>query len=53
MRLPIWILAAIVTMGLAGCEDTKQYPLSGEQCGPTDPVLTLDANTCLPALPGL
>lgn len=32
---------------LAGCEkDSNTYPISGEQCGPDDPVKTLDAEDC-------
>lgn len=37
---------------LSACEkDTETYPVSGEQCGPEDPVKTLDAADCdiLPA----
>ncbi|MEW2918918.1 hypothetical protein AB1A64_17780 [Ruegeria sp. ANG10] len=39
-------------MLLSACEkDTETYPVSGEQCGPEDPVKTLDAADCdiLPA----
>ncbi|WP_170329569.1 hypothetical protein [Ruegeria arenilitoris] len=41
-----------VAMFLSACEkDTDTYPVSGEQCGPEDPVKTLDAADCdvLPA----
>ncbi|MES0828339.1 hypothetical protein [Ruegeria sp. SCP11] len=37
---------------LSACEkDVETYPVSGEQCGPEDPVKTLDAADCniLPA----
>lgn len=37
---------------LSACEkDTETYPVTGEQCGPDDPVKTLDAADCdiLPA----
>jgi hypothetical protein len=30
---------------IASCAD-DYYPLSGEECGPGDPVLTLDAGDC-------
>ncbi|UWR02573.1 hypothetical protein K3740_16235 [Ruegeria conchae] len=32
---------------LAGCEkEAETYPITGEQCGPEDPVKTLDAEDC-------
>lgn len=34
-----------VTLGLAGC-DTATYP-GGDQCGPNDPVKTLDVKDCI------
>ncbi len=37
---------------LSACEkEADTYPVSGEQCGPQDPVQTLDATDCdiLPA----
>lgn len=45
-------LAMIVILGsfavLAGCTDPDHYPISGQECGPNDPVLDLDANDCTP-----
>ncbi|MEJ8561977.1 hypothetical protein QTO30_12635 [Yoonia sp. GPGPB17] len=36
---------------LAACAQEGQYPITGEECGPNDPVLTLDAADCgVPAL---
>lgn len=35
---------------LLGCADDNRYPVTGRECGPTDPVLTLDAADC--TLPG-
>ncbi len=48
------IVAFMMTaaMFLSACEkDADTYPVSGEQCGPEDPVKTLDAADCdiLPA----
>ncbi|MBD3677664.1 MAG: hypothetical protein HUJ27_04590 [Rhodobacteraceae bacterium] len=37
------LLAALTV--LASCA-TTEYPLSGEECGPSDPVQTLDAGDC-------
>ncbi len=31
---------------IVGCAETDRYPISGEECGPDDPVLTLDAANC-------
>lgn len=32
---------------LAACEkEAETYPISGEECGPEDPVKTLDAEDC-------
>jgi len=39
------ILLAAFT--LAACE-AETYPISGEECGPNDPVKELDATNCLP-----
>ena len=41
----------IALLVLANCAPEGRYPLSGEECGPDDPVLTLDANDCMPQLP--
>ncbi len=40
--IPVLILAAI--LALSACTDPKHYPISGEECGPDDPVLDLDAS---------
>ncbi|WP_170563690.1 hypothetical protein [Ruegeria atlantica] len=48
-------LAAVLMIAavfLSACEKSNEtYPVSGEQCGPKDPVQTLDADDCdiLPA----
>jgi hypothetical protein len=35
-----------LTLALFGCAEPGHYPLSGEDCGPNDPVRTLDAADC-------
>ncbi|WP_187393983.1 hypothetical protein [Oceaniovalibus sp. ACAM 378] len=44
-------LAMIVILGvfsaLAGCTDPDHYPISGQECGPNDPVLDMDASDCV------
>ena len=34
---------------LAACTEPGRYPVSGEECGPDDPVKSLDASDCLVA----
>lgn len=36
---------------LANCAPEGRYPVSGEECAPTDPVLTLDAADCIAPIP--
>ncbi len=36
---------------IASCAEEGRYPVTGDECGPNDPVLTLDAADCtIPAL---
>lgn len=37
---------------LAGCAQEDRYPITGEECGPNDPVLSLDASDCQIAILG-
>jgi hypothetical protein len=46
MKRFLQIALAVMTLGLTGCVEGK-YPISGETCGPDDPVLKLDANDCV------
>ncbi len=40
------VLLVLATV-LSGCEKSADtYPVTGEQCGPEDPVKTLDAEDC-------
>ena len=39
--LPLFALLLV-----ASCANDGTYPVSGEECGPNDPVLTLDALDC-------
>jgi hypothetical protein len=39
--LPLFALLSI-----ASCASEGRYPVLGEECGPNDPVLTLDAADC-------
>jgi hypothetical protein len=51
MTIRILAAAAIVAM-LSACTDTDRYPVSGETCGPGDPVQEVDASYCPPASTG-
>lgn len=42
------LLAVIL---LANCAQDGRYPISGQECGPNDPVLTLDAADCTVPVP--
>ena len=46
MRHALSILALLAATGLAGCTEDDTYPLTGEDCGPKDAVLELDAGDC-------
>ncbi len=39
-------LPIVALLMIASCAPEGQYPVSGEECGPDDPVLTLDASDC-------
>ncbi len=41
------ILLLAATLGLTACAETGTYPVSSDQCAPTDPVKTLDADDCV------
>ncbi len=41
--------AAVLAL-MAACTAPNTYPVSGEECGPSDPVKELDASDC--AIPG-
>lgn len=41
-----------ILLAVAGCTEPDTYPLTGEECGPQDPVLDLGAADCgTPGLP--
>ncbi|WP_177208334.1 hypothetical protein [Tropicimonas isoalkanivorans] len=44
------ILLAVLGVALmgTGCTNTHHYPLSGEDCGPADPVRDLSVQQCAP-----
>ncbi len=48
MKIVTTLLALFFAIGLMGCENEGTYQITGEECGPNDPVLTLDAADCTP-----
>ena len=46
LRLAILPLALVF---LTACAEAGKYPVSGEQCGPNDPVKDMTAGSCLPS----
>ncbi len=46
------VLATFVTSALAGCVEEGKYPLTGKECAPDDPVLSMDAGDCSAAPAG-
>lgn len=49
---PRLALVLLATLFLSACEDPNRYPVSGEECGPDDPVKTLDGSivSCVPTV---
>jgi hypothetical protein len=47
-RLAVMLAAVAI---LSACEPVDRYPVSGQECGPGDPVRTIDASvaSCLPS----
>ncbi|WP_169730805.1 MULTISPECIES: hypothetical protein [Leisingera] len=47
-----FIVLSLVSLQLllAACTAPDTYPISGEECGPSDPVQDLDASDCLTPL---
>ena len=39
-------LTLLALVLVVSCAEEGKYPISGEACGPDDPVLTLDAADC-------
>ncbi|PTX56044.1 hypothetical protein C8N43_0694 [Litoreibacter ponti] len=50
MKYPLTIACMIALTALSACVTEDRYPVSGEECGPNDPVKDLDAADCLPPI---
>ena len=35
-----------MTLGILGCAQEGRYPITGEECAPTDPVLDMSVPDC-------
>lgn len=49
MKPLILAASALAFLSLAACTEGDTYPISGEECGPNDPVKDLNAADCLPS----
>lgn len=49
MTKTILFLGCISALLLAACSPEGRYPVSGEECGPTDPVKEMSVPDCPPA----
>ncbi len=38
------LLVFVAIFALSACTEPETYPISGEECGPEDPVLDVDAS---------
>ena len=47
MRFIIPLMALLAATFLVGCQEKDQYPISGEECSPEDPVKSLDVSDCV------
>ncbi len=47
MRYTIPLIALLAATLVTGCEQKDQYPISGEECAPEDPVKSLDVSDCV------
>ncbi len=45
---PLIYMTFFLVALVAGCTDTETYPLSGEECGPDDPVKDISVPDCPP-----
>lgn len=49
MRFSLLLLAMFAGLGIAACTpEENTYPLTGEECGPEDPVQDFGGTDCLP-----
>ncbi|WP_299626093.1 hypothetical protein [uncultured Tateyamaria sp.] len=48
MTYPKFALALLAMILVQACENPERYPVSGEACGPEDPVLDLSVEDCTP-----
>ncbi len=46
MRLFLSIAVSLALLVSAGCAGIGRYPVSGEKCGPNDPVKSMSSPAC-------
>ncbi|MBW4706279.1 hypothetical protein KX928_00605 [Roseobacter sp. YSTF-M11] len=44
------VLLLCGVFALSGCYENDQYPITGEECGPNDPVKDMSIPNCPPGL---
>ena len=49
MKLKTLFAIIGLTLFCVGCTDTSHYPVSGEECGPEDPVKDFSSQQCAKA----
>lgn len=47
MKAPLTI-CLIALLALASCAGEGRYPVTGQKCGPDDPVKDMEGESCLP-----
>lgn len=45
-----FLLIAATIFVVSGCTQPESYPVSGEECGPNDPVLDMTVPGCIPGI---
>jgi hypothetical protein len=46
------VFVTVLAFGLlTACTQTDTYPVSGDECGPNDPVRGMEAQDCMPPAP--
>lgn len=46
MKRLVQVALFSLTLGIFGCAEPGHYPVSGEECGPNDPVLEMSVPDC-------
>ena len=47
MKPSLILLVLLAAFGLAACVEPETYPLTGEECGPDDPIQEMTGDGCV------